>query len=123
MYRQLSSPERMPVWAAFARLVMIGITATSVCACVGNPPRIARGLPENYAQARPAFDQRVKERFPIGSTEAALVAELRRERFQIRETTQPRSATRDVGQLVCRRTYVVDWSASDGKIAGISGNY
>ena len=39
-------------------------------------------LPARYKDADAAFRQRVQARFPLGSPEADLVAELRRQRFQ-----------------------------------------
>lgn len=99
------------------RQILACLTATCLCACVESPPRIGQGLPANFAEARTAFDQRVKERFPVGSSESALVTELRREHFRI----SPFSATREVSNFVCRLMYEVDWKAADGEITEVGG--
>lgn len=109
-------------------LITICLTAICLCACVDTPPPIAKGLPNKFADVPSAFDQRVKERFPLGSAESALVAELRREHFGIRERTEPNSpfhfsAAREVGDFVCKRRYEISWNASSGTIADVGSAF
>lgn len=69
-------------------LELSAFATLSLTACAELAPLIGRGLPPALAEARPAFDQRVKERFPIGSDEAAMRAELRREGFAFRSVSE-----------------------------------
>jgi hypothetical protein len=92
--------------------------------CV-DPPRIGRGLSNDVQQARTAFDQRVKEQFPVGSPEKALREELRRQRFVLVPSTDrpsEHSAIYEDGQLVCRVTWVVLWSADVDRITHVAGD-
>jgi hypothetical protein len=93
--------------------------------CVDSLPRIGRGLPSNIEQARIAFDERVKERFPVGSNERALREELQGQRFAFGPSRDPSrggySATYEAEQLVCRVTYIVSWSAEAGRITQVGG--
>jgi hypothetical protein len=94
--------------------------------CVDSPPRIGQGLPGNIEEARIAFDRRVKEQFPVGSSEKDLREELRRQRFVFVPSRDSSaggySAIYDAGQLVCRVTWVVSWSAEAERIARIAGD-
>ena len=108
------SPHRYMVVAAF--------TALCICACTQLPPPIARDLPAGSVPDG-AFDLQVKSRFPVGSGESNLVAELRLERFEVRYSSPRSSATRDIGGIPCRRTWTISWTAPGGKIADVAGNY
>jgi hypothetical protein len=104
----------------------IRIVATSaiLCllgGCMDSPPKIARGLPKNLEQARIAFDQRVRERFPVGSDEKVLRETLLRERFKFASRGE-HSATYEAEQLVCRTTWVVTWGAESERITHIAGD-
>lgn len=52
-----------------------------------SPPELVRGLPRSFGPTSD-FDQRAKERFPIGSDQEKLAAELRHQRFASRPTTR-----------------------------------
>jgi hypothetical protein len=93
--------------------------------CDEDPPAIGAGLPTNFADARAAFDHRVQERFPIGSDESALRAELMREKFHIAVAEQPQQfvAHRSAEHFPCRLSWTILWSSVDGKIAAIKSNY
>ena len=106
---------------------LVVFTTLCVSACVESPPEIGSGLPRNFREARPYFDQRVKERFPVGSDETRLLAELRRQHFAIGNPGDPsrysNSATYEASQIVCRLTWIVSWNAEEGRIKDIAGIY
>jgi hypothetical protein len=76
--------------------------------------------------ASDAFDQRIKERFPVGSGETTLRTELTSEGFVItRDNDSPFSfsARFHANELVCVADWVVRWSEVEGKIANIDATY
>lgn len=108
-------------------LPLLIVAALCVTSCVDGPPEIGNRLPQNFAQARPVFDERVKARFPVGSEETRLVAELRRQHFKIQPPgVGPRyasSARYDASQIVCRVSWIISWSAEQGRVKEIAGDY
>ena len=108
----------------------VGLSAVAVfslAACTTKPPPIAGGLPNNIQEARQAFSERVPMRFPVGSAETDLRAELQRQRFTIRTAGAYRapyqfSASVDIPGI-CRRTWVILWSAQTHQITSIAGDY
>jgi hypothetical protein len=108
-------------------LVFAGLGGLSLTACTTAPPPIARGLPANIQEARRAFAERVPARFPVGSSESDLRAELHREHFAIR-AADPRQAPYQFTALVdhpgvCRLRWGISWSAADDRITAIGGSY
>jgi hypothetical protein len=103
------------------------LLSVALTACVAKPPPIGKDLPSNFAAARPVFDQRIKQRFPVGSSERELLGELARESFKINPSAHaadsPRSASYESSSMVCKLLWVVDWSAEDGRITDIQGDY
>ena len=96
-------------------------------ACAAWPPLIARNLPPG-ADRTQSFDKRVKERFPVGSDEEKMLAELRHEGFTISETpTEPTryrfAATYEARDLVCRIFWTVHWSSENTRITDIAADY
>jgi hypothetical protein len=67
-------------------LILVPMTP-GVSGCAVSQPQIGRNLPSAFDDANRAFDARVDERFPIGSSEDTLVAELKREGFKVSENT------------------------------------
>jgi hypothetical protein len=108
----------------------VGLSAAAVfslAACTTKPPPIARGLPSNIQDARQAFSERVPTRFPVGSAETDLRAELQRQHFTIR-TAGPYRAPYQFTAIVdspgiCRRTWVILWTAQTNQITRIAGDY
>lgn len=98
-------------------------------ACADPPPPIGRDLPSNFVDAQPVFNQRVKDRFPVGSDEQALIGELRREGFALNaESIAPPSPFKSVAeytahQIGCRLDWTILWSAKNGNITSITGRY
>jgi len=92
-------------------------------ACSDRPPTLGEGIAPSIGDT-PYFDERVKQRFPVGSEEKALLAELRSERFKTRESPDPSSPYRswalyEQSELFCKNTWEILWSADAGKITNI----
>jgi hypothetical protein len=106
-------------------LALFGLLLT---ACSKSPPPIGSGLPKDFSAAATAFDERVRQRFPVGSEEEKLVAELRNQQFSIQEISDKgsrykRSAGYEVGDLACKETWTILWVPLQGKVADIKGTY
>jgi len=106
-------------------VVMIGIWLS---ACQGTPS-IAKNLPGGtWKDVSNAFNARVQWRFPVGSSEATLSAELKREHFKTvaQEKSVSRvqfSALRDLPGFPCRQFWTIEWNSDTGKITEIDGGY
>ena len=96
--------------------------------CAYSIPPLGRDLPATVDQTRVEFDARVRNRYPVGSDEQPLVAELRKERFKLAEDLGKPNADRlsavyESNGLACRLRWAVYWAADQGKITAISGEY
>ena len=105
------------------RQILPVIVAMLLSACSAQPPPMARNLATRDTSH---FDERVRQRFPVGSDENRLEAELRNERFSIAEIHDPAnryqmSARHEVNSMICREDWTILWSAEEGKITGIEG--
>jgi hypothetical protein len=110
---------------AICRPVALTAAAVLLSACSDRSPQIAQGLSLDFGETG-QFDDRVRQRFPIGSSEEALVAELRREEFSIREVREPDgpyrfSATYDIHGFTCRDSWTIEWAVVHERIAMIQG--
>lgn len=88
---------------------------------------MARDLPRSFVPTAD-FGRKVQQRFPTGSDEAVLVAELRQERFSIDKTRDPSGTYRHVAhytrqELACRTSWAVLWNGEQGRIVTIEGRY
>ena len=87
-------------------------------------PEIGRDLPAEYADGTRVFDQRVKQRFPLGSSEQAMVEELERQGFRRSAAfsgVEDATFTRD--ELITETLWSVRWRAQAGRITEIWGVY
>ena len=87
--------------------------------CGTSPPPVARGLGHVGSEPYAAWDQRVRERFPLGSDEKALLTELRRQHFVINGT---RASFRS-NDFVCAQSWGIRWSAADNRITDVVGEH
>lgn len=99
------------------------LTIASVAACSRAPPPIGRGLPVDFGYT-PYFNDRVSKRYPPGSDETKLIAELRREGFAVTENhDRPSryrlSGTYEINSLVCKDVWAIEWTSEQGKIKKI----
>jgi hypothetical protein len=123
MLRLLASTFNRRGIAPLAKTMLM---VSALSACVSSPPAMGSHLPGSSSEASNAFDQRVKARFPVGSDETTLRAELAREKFVIvREKDAPFgfSASYRANELVCRADWVIHWSVFEGKIAAVGGQF
>jgi len=93
---------------------------------VEQQPALIRDLPTQTDQITPAFTERLRARFPVGSAESVLIQELSAEKFRPEWIlpNQTRIAVFTASQLVCRNDWRVFWSADqDGKITMINGSF
>jgi hypothetical protein len=109
-------------------ITLVIFSVLLLAACSDPTPPIARGLSKSLApmSTKGAFDERIKQRFPIGREEAYLIQELRSERFIITPVTESSSPYRfsaiyENHSLVCKESWTVNWSADQGKITDIEG--
>jgi len=108
-------------------LRMFGLAlATLLVGCSNSEPPIGRGLPITFGFT-PAFEQRVRERFPVGSDERQLITELNNENFTLGRVSDPSSRYRNSAQyetsagLFCKDEWQIYWSAPQGLILEIGG--
>jgi hypothetical protein len=99
--------------------------ALLLSACASPTPPIAQGLPKVFVPTAD-FDARVRQRFPIGSSEDTLIAELRAEKFTITEIIDPsdqyrRNAYYESQIFPCKETWAIKWAADQGQITAIQG--
>lgn len=88
-------------------------------------PVLAQGLPPANALARQQFSDRVRQRFPLGSPERALIIELWAEGFEHPGSDGAKHwASLDRHDLPCRQDWTVTWTTGDrGELTAIDGTY
>ena len=89
-------------------------------------PALADGLSKINATARQEFAERIRERFPLGSPERALMLELWAEGFDRpgEGEGQRRWASLVRRSLVCTNAWTVTWTTDDsGHLTTIDGTY
>ena len=106
------------------RMMLAVFCAFVVSACSNAPPSLGRGLPRTFGPT-PDFDNRIKERFPVGSEESKLLAELHGERFATPEFKDPSEPYRFTALYVAQSiaSWRIQWNAEQGRIIGIDGWY
>lgn len=107
------------------RIVPLLAFAVLTSACADPMPKLADGLPRSFGPTS-NFDTRLKEQFPVGSSEPQLMEELRREKFVLRDGGDPEkkyqfASIYDRHALPCREVWTVLWSAELGRITAIAG--
>ena len=86
-------------------------------------PELGKGLPAAYREGEKQFDRRVKTRFPIGSSENELIAQVVNEGFRLDRNGGPiRSATLTRG-LIAKTLWSVRWRSNNGRIDEVWGVY
>jgi hypothetical protein len=107
---------------------VFGLMTLLLSGCSDPTPPIGRDLPKTFAPNAPYFDNRVKQRFPIGSNEETLEKELREEQFVVSETSDPssnyrHSAVYEGKDGACKESWIVRWTANEGKITATEGRF
>ncbi|MEJ0060282.1 MAG: hypothetical protein WDM79_12185 [Terricaulis sp.] len=85
----------------------------------GAPPIVA-DVSESSTVPNAEFTAHLRERYPIGSEEAVLIATLREQHFNF---PQPGKATYHWSTIACSISVYVDWRAEAGRLTGIEGVY
>ena len=111
------------VRSVFSLIAAVLTTACGVAIGAAEIPEIARDLPATYAEGEQVFDARLKVRFPVGTTEGAIVEELKRQGFSINEGPQGQFATFVEQRLVVSNVWHVGWEADNGTISKVWGVY
>lgn len=96
--------------------ILIAALATVLLSgCYSTVPSIAQGGPKNVELVTPYFDNQIKRRFPVGSDEEKLRAELYRESFRISETNDPQVGYQYIATYqdngVCKVVWTVRWNS------------
>ena len=112
-----------PVISAFSLLAAAFVTACGVPSGRAQIPEIAQGLPPNYAEGEQVFNARLEDRFPVGTAEGALVEELKRQGFSIKDGSSGRFATFIEKNLIVSNVWNVGWEVENGTISKIWGVY
>lgn len=89
-------------------------------------PALADGLSSTAAIAGQQFADRVRQRFPIGSPEQALLFELWYEGFEHPGEGEghARWASLERHGIPCRRDWTVTWTANEGgRLTAVAGTY
>ena len=112
---------------AFAALVAVPVWILRTASPVVATPSLVRDLPPGPAEAGLAFQARVADAFPPGSSEADLLERLRAEGFTRRiygEANPPKTpwAFFEVPLSGCVVTWRVRWQARDGRIVSAVGD-
>jgi hypothetical protein len=100
--------------------------ATLLVGCSNAEPPIGLGLPTTFGFT-PAFEHRLRERFPVGSDERRLIAELRNEKFTLGEIHDPSSRYRSSARYeashcpFCKGEWQIYGTASKDIIIEIGG--
>jgi hypothetical protein len=89
-------------------------------------PEIAATLPGDESDFSRELDERIRERFPVGSAEEPLLYYLRTQNFtpDWRQRDDPNTAYFLHQGLICEQTIRVTWRAdASGRLTSIGGEY
>jgi hypothetical protein len=118
---------RRAIWPVAALLLMAAAFGVGrLGAGARSLPAIVATLPGDEAQFSRAFDERMRDRFPVGSSEDALVDYLAGERFapEWRRRDGANAAAFVWSGLLCAKIVRVSWRAdAAGRLTEVSGAY
>ncbi|WP_263588941.1 hypothetical protein [Sphingopyxis sp. GC21] len=109
--------------SAFSLLAASIVITCVIASGMERIPEITRDLPATYAEGGPIFDARLKARFPLGTAENAIIEELERQGFSIKEGPHGRFATFVEKKLIVSNIWNVGWEAENGAVSKIWGVY
>ena len=123
----MTGAARRATWAVVTLLLMTAAFGAGKFA-VGSRdlPAIAAPLPGDAGRFSQEFDDRIRDRFPVGSSEDALIDFLTSERFapQWRRRDGANAAAFVWSGLMCTKTVRVRWrSDAAGRLAEVNGAY
>jgi hypothetical protein len=118
---------RRALWAAVTLLLMAAAFGIGRLADgIRSLPEIAATLPADEAQFSREFDERIRDRFPVGGSEDALVDYLASEHFapEWRRRDGANAAAFVWSGLVCTKTVRVVWRpGATGVLTAVNGAY
>ncbi len=129
-----NGPKKPPIAMALglvALVALVGAFAARIWWFSEPPPvpDLLQGLGESSAPgSQEAFLARLDQRFPKGSSESTMIAELLRQGFKLRKDARPpaHEASYELGASIndrCRRSGSVRWTAESDRISEINGGY
>ncbi|THD49309.1 MAG: hypothetical protein E7774_01320 [Bradyrhizobium sp.] len=132
MSKQAAAPARRSagrrLLTIVAALVLLGagFVGGRMTAGVKTLPPLAATLPGDETDFSRELDDRVQERFPVGSDDKALIAELAAERFvpEFRHGNDANASVFVWTGLLCTKIVRVTWRAdSSGVLTQVKGSY
>lgn len=85
------------------------------------PPTLGAGLPAEPVAADIAFDARIREKFPVGSSEADLISAMKADEFVISQSDTSAYVQRT--DFPCEHSYQINWDAAAGVLTAIDGQF
>ena len=125
-------PSSKPPTASSRRLIaVLGLMGASYAlgrVTIGSNglPEIVATLPGDESEFSRELDERVRQRFPVGSDEESLLYYLRTQNFipDWRKRDQPNAAYFIHPGIICEQVVRIIWSAdASGKLTSIAGDY
>jgi hypothetical protein len=114
----------------FAGGMAAGVAVTLLVGFIGQVfkdtprPAIFSSLPNKTLEIAPAVDSAVKARFPSGSSEGSLIADLSAMGFLMRQGERGLWADYTAAGLGCTESFLVTWTTGpDRSIEEASGDY
>jgi hypothetical protein len=118
---------RMTIWIASVLILMIASFITGrMTDGLHGLPAIAATLPGNESQFSGELNDRIRERFPIGTSEDSLIAYLAAENFapEWRRRDEPNASTFVWNGLLCKKIIRIYWRAdTSGALTDVNGSY
>lgn len=87
------------------------------------PPEIARGLPGNFEEATLVLEHRLRNEFPAGSSVETMILELRRQGFELEQTSSEHSdgwAEFQKQMLIGQLFWRIWWKSDGGRILEVN---
>ena len=117
---------RWAIWSASALLLAAASFAAGRFSSFRPLPEIVATLPGDESEFSREFDDRVRERFPIGSSEDKLLTFLTNEGFfpDWRSCDNPNASFFVQSGVICQKIVRVFWRADvAGALTGVRGSY
>jgi hypothetical protein len=118
---------RMTIWIASVLILMAAsFIAGRMTHGLRGLPAIAATLPGNESQFSRELNDRIRERFPIGTSEDSLIAYLAAEKFtpEWRRRDEPIASTFVWNGLLCKKIIRIYWRADTaGALTDVNGSY
>jgi len=114
------------VWAFALLIAIAGFFVGRATAGLHHLPALAATLPGDESEFNHEIDERVRELFPIGTSDEKLIAYLSAQGFtpEWRERDYANAASYTWSGVLCAKIVRVIWRAdSDGALTAVNGSY